>query len=512
MTSSSTLPRTLLIFSILVPLALLVGYLLATPDMLSYFGVGVVVFVTLIPVLLRWHHAVLLVTWNMAVTVFFLPGQPSLWMLIAVISLTISFLDWLLTKNKSFVHVPGVTWSLVSLAAVTLMTAKITGGIGIRALGGGTYGGKQYVLILLAIVGFFALVSQRINPSKRRLIVSLFFLSGITPVVSNLAYFGGPGFYVLYWIFPVSYAFQQALADWSVQGAFTRLGGFSAAGQALIAFLFQLHGFRGLLQFSKPWRWLIFFAVLFFTLMGGFRSNVVIFGVLIVSLFFLERLHRSRLMIAAVALVIVFGAFLITNATRLPLAVQRSLSILPIEVDPIAKYDADATTEWRLRMWSYLLPEVPKHLLKPKGYSLDPNELYLVQEGYKRGINTDIEASIVGGSYHSGPLTLVLGLGIWGVAAFAWFCISALRVLIRNYRYGSPELRSINAFLLAYFLAKLVFYIVVFGHFSEDLFVFTGIVGLALSVNGGVCEVQTATAAQASVEPSPAEMLPQPAS
>src|SRR5436190_24084226 len=106
MTSSSPLPRNLIVFGLLVPLAVLVGYLLATPtDLLSFTGVGLVVLLILLPLLLRWHHSMLIVTWNMAVTVFFLPGQPSLWMLIGAGSLGISFLDWLLTKTEGFQHV-----------------------------------------------------------------------------------------------------------------------------------------------------------------------------------------------------------------------------------------------------------------------------------------------------------------------------------------------------------------------------------------------------------------------
>src|SRR5207248_2300310 len=159
-----------------------------------------------------------------------------------------SFLDWLLTKKESFLYVPALTWSLVALGLTTLITAKLTGGIGIRALGGDTYGGKQYILILLAIIGFFALVSKRIEPSKAKLMVALFFLSCITPIVSNLAYFGGPGFYFLYWIFPVGYAFQQAMADWALSDVFARLAGFSSAGMALIIFLLQRFGLAGLLR------------------------------------------------------------------------------------------------------------------------------------------------------------------------------------------------------------------------------------------------------------------------
>jgi hypothetical protein len=487
MTSSTALPRNLIIFGLILPLAALMGFLLATPENIQSLAlIGTVVLVLISPILLRWHHPLLVVSWNMAINVFFLPGQPLLWMLLAISSLTISFLNWLLTKQKSFLHVPELTWSLIALACVTIVTAKITGGIGIRALGGDTYGGKQYVLIIVAIIGFFALVSKQIDGTKGNLMAGLLFVSGITPIVSNLAYFGGPSFYFLYWVFPVGYAGQQAIADWSLGGGLSRLGGFSAAGMAVMAFLMVRYGLRGLLQPSKPWRWIAFFGLFLLTLLGGFRGSVVLIGLLLFSLFWLEHLYRTRIVIAVILVCVLGGAFLMAFSTRLPLSMQRSLSILPFEVSPVARYDAEATTEWRLKMWRYLLPEVPKHLWKPKGYALDPTELYMINEGVRRGIGDDIDMAIASGTYHSGPLTLVLGLGIWGVLAFGAFAASALRVLYRNYRYGPPALSTANTFLLAYFATRLIYFIVVFGHFAEDLFIFTGVVGLSISINGGM--------------------------
>ena len=40
--------------------------------------------------------------------------------------------------------------------------------------------------------------------------------------------------------------------------------------------------------------------------------------------------------------------FLVSFVDRLPLTMQRSLSFLPLPVDPIARASAEATTEWRV--------------------------------------------------------------------------------------------------------------------------------------------------------------------
>ena len=64
-TASSPLVRSLLIYSICLPLAVILGYMLANPLDPTTFGVvGLVLFLLLTPALLRWHHTWLIATWN----------------------------------------------------------------------------------------------------------------------------------------------------------------------------------------------------------------------------------------------------------------------------------------------------------------------------------------------------------------------------------------------------------------------------------------------------------------
>lgn len=46
-------------------------------------------------------------------------------------------------------------------------------------------------------------------------------------------------------------------------------------------------------------------------------------------------------------------------------------------------------------------------------------------------------------------------------------------------------MRQINAFLLAVFVARAIFFLCVFGSFFGELFYFTGLAGLSMSLNGG---------------------------
>ena len=181
---------------------------------------------------------------------------------------------------------------------------------------------------------------------------------------------------------------------------------------------------------------------------------------------------------------LICGAALMAFANRLPFAMQRTLSFLPVEVSPAARQDAQGSLEWRLQMWRDVLPEVPQHLLRGKGYVMNPNDLVMAYENSSRIGGRGAEAATVAGDYHSGPLSVLIPFGLWGTLAFIWFLTVATRMLYRNYRHGDSRLKSINRALLACFIAKIIFFVLVFGSISSDLAYFTGLAGLGLCLNG----------------------------
>jgi len=489
--NSVALPKSLIIFGICIPLALLVGYLLATPtDLMSFAAIGIVVLLLAIPLLLRWHYPALLVCWNANVTVFFLPGQPTLWMLLAGVSLFFTALACIMDKQIRFQNVRAITWPLVFLTLVILVTAKLTGGIGLRSLGGGVYGGKRLVFILAAIVGYYAISSQRIPIEKAARYTGLFFLSGMTGAVSNLIYLAGPAFYFLFIFFPVDNAISQAMEDFSTTGVdvhFGRLPGVTVAGMSVFYFMLSRYGIRGIMDVRRPWRILVMLVCFALSLLGGFRSAVIIFALICLAQFYFEGLFRSRLFLVLVIAFVLGGTGLVAFATKLPLSVQRSLTILPaIDLDPAARADAAASLGWRVEMWKILLPQVREYLWLGKGYALSPSDMYLVEESLRRGLAKDYEMALLVGDYHSGPLSILIPFGIAGLLGFLWLMVASIRLLYRNHRFSDPALQNINTFLLSYFVARAVFYFVGFGGFNSDLALFLGVVALSIALNGGV--------------------------
>src|SRR6185503_277131 len=174
---SFAIPRRLLIFGIVLQLAVVVGYLMASP---GYFNtwvlVGVLISVLLIPVLLRWHHPLLIFSSQAAINLVMLPGQPPLWMIMTGISFAVAVLDRAMDREKRLSIVPALTWPVLMLLGVVLVTANVTGGIGIRTLGGSQFGGKGYAFIIVAIMGYFALSAQRIPLARASRYASGFFL------------------------------------------------------------------------------------------------------------------------------------------------------------------------------------------------------------------------------------------------------------------------------------------------------------------------------------------------
>ena len=490
MTSASSLLRSLLIYSLCVPLAVFLGYLMAMPvDYTTFIALGAVFALLAFPLFLRWHHVWLIATWNLSAVLFFIPGRPEVWLAMAWISLLISVVHYILNRRKGFLHAPSVVRPLLLLAVVVLVTAKANGGIGLQAFGSDIHGGKKYLTILSAIAGYFALTSRRIPPRRAKLYATLFFLGSATQAIGELAHVVTPSFYFIFWFFPVSDTGMRAiLNDPSAGGGMTRLSGLAAASIGVFSAMMVRYGIREIFNWRHLGRFCLFVSCAALGLLGGFRSTAIVFILAFAAVFYMEGMLRSRALPIMILLGIFGVALLVTFSDKLPLSMQRSLSFLPIKVDLVAKQSAEDTARWRLQMWKDVLPEIPPHLLLGKGFTFSAAEAQVIQSTTRFG-SGDVGGaygSELVGDYHNGPISVILPFGIFGALAFGWFLVAAWRVLWRNYQFGHPAYRQMNRFLLAWFFTKAVFFFVVFGGLNSDMMAFTGLVGLSVSLNGGV--------------------------
>src|SRR6267143_3518628 len=93
MTNVDSILRSLTIYAICIPLAVFVGYQLPSVflDRGSFVTVTVVLSLLCLPLLIRFHHPLMLLSWNMGAVLFFLNGRPQVWFATIAISFAISF-------------------------------------------------------------------------------------------------------------------------------------------------------------------------------------------------------------------------------------------------------------------------------------------------------------------------------------------------------------------------------------------------------------------------------------
>ena len=481
MTDARTALKSLLIYAICVPLALMLGYLLANPLDLQGFTIMVgVVAILCAPLLIHYHYPFMLFAWNMGAVVFFLPGRMSLCVVAILLSYTVAFTHRIMDKSVRFLSVPALSRPLIALAVVVVATAELRGGFGLRSMGGETMGGRRYVEIMVGILGFFALTARQIPRERALRYIRLFFLGGAVGAIS-IAYGHIPGFlnFIFLFIPPSTVATEGA-------GIFSALRPLALSGTAVFSYLLARHGVRKLLTPGHGRLLLLAVTVAFLSLLSGSRMAFVTMSMTLAIQFWLEGLLRTKVTVVLALAGLLAAAVAVPLAPRLPPSVQRALAVLPIKVDPVVAANAQQSSEWRRQIWRVAIPQIPKYLLLGKGYAISGQDYAFMTDTSFSQDRAENRAATIAGDYHNGPLSVILPLGIWGVFAFLWVLLAGCRALWRNYRHGDPDLRNINTFLLTSFLVSIILFIFVFGNFYSSLFGFTGILGFSAALNGGI--------------------------
>jgi hypothetical protein len=490
--SSPVLLRSLIVYGVCIVLAIFIGYLAAEfgnyQDSQSLGFIGFTAAILIFPLMMKWHYPLLVFSWSLPISLFLLPGRPNLFLLMVGVSLTISVIERILNREQQFLPAGGIRWPLLFLVVVIIFTAKMSGGFGLRAMGSEVYGGKKYVFLMAGIVGFFALTARPIPKKQAYLYLGLFFGGSLFAVIGDLFAITPSPLRFIFLFFPPSGG-ADALGNYEIQLGVTRLGGISTAAVAAFTWMIARYGFRESLLTPKLWRPALLVVLAAGIMLGGFRSAILGILLLLTVLFFLEKLHRTGLVVAVAMLTIGGGTLLVPLAKDLPFTFQRALAFLPLDLTPDARMNAEATSEWRIEMWTALLPQIPQYLLLGKGYAFSA-ETFDESIGSNATFQHVIDASDISlalsSDFHNGPLSVVIPFGIWGVIGWLWFWIAGFRVVWKNYRYGDPDLRHINLFLFAAFIVRCVMFLAVVGDMVSDMTYFAAITGLSIAFNHGV--------------------------
>lgn len=510
--NSNALFRSLIVYAVCIPLAIVIGYTLANlgnyRDIQSMGLIGALVAVLIFPLLMRWHYPLLVFGWTAPITLFFLPSHPSLFMFMVLVSLSISVVERILNREKHFVTSGGVVWPLLALVLVIIMTAELTGGIGLHSFGSDVYGGKKYVTLFIGILSFFAITARPIPKDKANLYINLFFAGSVLCIVSDFYPITPGPLRFIYTIFQAVTLQVDEMGNSTVELGTTRMLGISGAGGAVFLWLLARYGIRQIFFGGKAWRPVVFGLSFILIFMGGFRGAIIGAVMMFGIMFVLEKMQRTILMLPIVLGGITVSVALVLLAPHLPYTFQRSLAFLPLNISPEARISAESSSQWRLDMWQALLPQVPNYLLLGKGYSFSAqvyNEYMGSGATFKNDALDPAQGALaLSSDFHSGPLSVVISFGIWGVMAWLWYWVAGFRVVWRNYRYGDPALRHINLFLFAQFISKIIGFLFIFGGIVEDVASFALTIGMSLAFNNGVARPTPQPAKPVVFHPRPA--------
>ena len=489
--------RPLLPYGMCAMAAAFLAYLLTRPlDYSTAIELALMATLLIFPLLLRWHYPLLLLSVLLPVNLFFIKGQPILWMVMVPLSLGIVAVERAIKGRSRLVYVPQIVFPLAVLSSVVIITAELTGGMGFHALGSDIFGGKKYALLFSGILIYFALTSRPIPPEKARLYTTLFLLGSLPSFISDLVTIMPGAFQYIYLFIPASGSNIDEMGNYSnLSLGVSRMGGLGTAALAVYFWMLCRHGVRGIFLAQKPWRIFWFFVTFVLIGMGGFRSSIMEALLIFALLFFLERLHHTPLVFVFSLGGLLSMTMMLPFASKLPFVLQRSLAFLPLPLNPEAIASAQASSEWRVQLWTSLLQEVPRHLLLGKGFAIPVetfNEMMASDLANAFQVNASQQSLALAGDYHNGPLSVIIPFGLWGVLAFVWFLAASITVLYRNYKFGEPANLLLNRFLFCLFLVKVVIFLTVFGALQDDIGVFASYIGFSIAINHGACNGHTA--------------------
>ena len=505
MTNPAAAMKMLITYAVCIPLAIFIGYILTNP--MDYGTLGFLAFVLtaiISPIFIKWHYPILVFGLGSPIVLFFLPARPPLWQAVVLLSLAIAIVERTLSNRRRFISLPAITMPLMFLLGVIIFTMELTGGIGFHQLGSSGGGGKKYIYCIIGVAMFFALVSREIPKDKRNFYIFLYFSSGVLSFLGDIGpLLPAPLSYVNLLV-PPSGATLQGDTAFGV----TRLGMLAGSCGVVVNWMMARHGLRGIFEGTTIWRLPMFCLLVIASQLGGFRSALIGFSLTFLFIFFLEGLYRTKLLFVFLMSGALMAGLLVPFASHFPSTIQRSLAFLPfLNLDPSVRMDAEGSSEWRLKMWRDLLPQIPNYLLLGKGYSISEEDFEYLGPGAQANASAMLDSSQqalgLSSDFHNGPLSTVIGFGIWGAIGMLWLMAAVLWLLYRNYRYGDPGLQPLNTFLLAGGLTTIIGFIFVVGAFQDDIGHFAKMAGLSVAFNWGVRGPRAKPAAVQRIKPLP---------
>jgi hypothetical protein len=327
---------------------------------------------------------------------------------------------------------------LIYINLAYLATVFVRNPVGFWALQSSMVGGRPYFEIGLAFGAFIILSRVQISDFIAK-VFPLFYVIpawglGILDVISRLSPQTG---YLLNSIYSgVGSRGMLGAFEQSAELGETRMTGLSSAGLTAVLALCARYNPITLISPLYPWRMALLVVAFGAIFLSGFRG-VLLFGL---TAFILSTVLRGQLkdlwmaggamLLAVIVLISLQG-----NVLQLPKTMQRALSWLPGDWDQATVLDAQDSSMWRFEMWAWAWNDerIMRDRVWGQGFGLTLDEMNIIAQtlmyqgspGFIGG--SDREATMLTGSFHSGPLSTIKFIGILGFCLYyALMCYMAL--------------------------------------------------------------------------------------
>lgn len=354
---------------------------------------------------------------------------------------------------------------LFAFVGVLLVTIAARG-IGIRALGSNLWGGMSYVKLLIA-AGFLITARQvTLTPRQLKQAVLLMLALSFLPALAQLLFvLSGGAIYQQYRfveaIVPALLTTLSAYESGAGTVRFQLLGGVATSLFVMGLILIEFRGAKRVLLL------LLLGAAGIMAALSGFRGTIVGLGASLVFYVLLVSPGRRKVRIIQFVLLGILGVGMLFPFVRyLPDSIQRAVSFIPFfDIAPDVMLDADGSRLWRVEIWKLAWAEVPRYLWIGKGFTFAPATTMSISVRMNSVLN-----AFLSHNYHSGPLTLLLDMGVFGFIAGAGFLITSAHELLRKTKVAidNPFLYRCYMVLLARYLYSVLAYFFIFGDARES--------------------------------------------
>ena len=414
----------------------------------------------------------------------FLPLNFSMFELAVLYVLSYMLLQIIMGREIPWKLGPPFLWiPLAGLLAILLNHWIRSGDIGIRALGGTGWGGRYYFRIMIAALTIPILASFSGSSWRDFQKVPLFYFLGsfvdiVPQVISTLVPATAPVIFRFYSSVNIVEYGKQISGAFGEEQGITRIGQFGRLGTGLALVILCYFPFSTWLNPSRLWIIPGLLFSFFSTAFAGFRSYI--FNWVLISVVALYSTARSRVLLVFPVMLLGLGLVVATQGSLVhyPRSLQRALSFLPGNWDPVAVKETEGSSLWRKQIrelfWGEYFKKAP---LLGQGYHFDPQyaqqeiDIYLrmavmqVPDPYKA-----VRGFIERRNPHEGDIHVILATGLVGAALFILICLgSSIYAFVGIYTTPLRQVSPLQIWCAALILQQSLSFFIVFGDLALAL-------------------------------------------